>query len=123
MKLYSKEHQWVEIDGNGVATVGISQFAVDELGEINFVELPEKGIRIESDGVLCVLESQKAATELISPVSGIVAEGNSALAEEPSLLNEHPEDAGWICRVKDAVPPSGLMTKEEYDAFLNGAQG
>ena len=120
MKLYSKEHQWVEIDGQGVATVGISQFAVDELGEINFVELPEAGSHIEADGILCVLESQKAATELISPVSGTVLEGNAGLAVEPSLLNEHPEGKGWICRVKDAVPASGLMSKEEYEAFLNG---
>ena len=123
MKLYSKEHQWVEIDGHGIATVGISKFAVDELGEINFVELPEKGKQLEVDGILCVLESQKAATELISPVGGLVLEGNAALAAEPSLLNEHPEDTGWICRVKDARPASGLMSKEEYDAFLNGAQG
>ncbi|MBR6372874.1 MAG: glycine cleavage system protein GcvH [Victivallales bacterium] len=120
MKLYSKEHQWIEIDGQGVATVGISQFAVDELGEINFVELPEKGARIEADGILCVLESQKAATELIAPAGGIVLEGNAALSENPSLLNEKPEEEGWICRIKDAVPAQGLMTKEEYDAFLNG---
>jgi glycine cleavage system H protein len=122
MKLYSKEHQWVEIDAQGIATVGISQFAVDELGEINFVELPEKGSRIEADGMLCVLESQKAATELISPVSGIVLEGNAALAEQPSLLNEQPEGDAWICRVKEAVLTDGLMSKEEYDAFLNGKQ-
>ena len=123
MKLYSKEHLWVEIDKQGIATVGMSQFAADELGEICFVELPEKNSNLEIDGLLCVLESEKAATELISPVSGVVQDGNAALSENPSLLNEQPEDAGWICRVKDAVPVTGLMTKEEYDAFLNGAQG
>lgn len=122
MKLYSKEHLWVEIDKQGIATVGISKFAVDELGEINFVELPEKDSHLEIDGLLCVLESEKAATELISPLNGLVQEGNAALSEKPSLLNEQPEGAGWICRVKDAVPVAGLMTKEEYDAFLNGAK-
>ena len=123
MKLYSKEHLWVEIDKQGTATVGISKFAADELGEICFVELPEKDSSLEIDGLLFVLESEKAATELISPVSGVVLEGNAALSEKPSLLNEQPVAPGWICRVKDAVPVAGLMTKEEYDAFLNGAQG
>lgn len=122
MKLYSKEHQWVEIDEHGMATVGISQFAADELGEICYVELPEKDSQIEVDGLLCVLESDKVATELISPVSGTVLEGNAAVSQAPSLMSEQPEGAGWICRVKDAVPAEGLMTKEEYDAFLNGAQ-
>lgn len=119
MKLYSKEHQWIEIE-DGIATIGISKYAVDELGEINFVELPEVGTSVEADGVLCVVESLKAAADIISPAGGTVVASNAALAETPALLNEKPEDEGWICRIKDAVAVDGLMTYDEYKSFLNG---
>lgn len=99
MKHYSKEQMWYEEQGDALV-IGIAKAAVDELGEINFVELPEVGTRVEENGVLCVVESMKAAADLFSPVTGTIVEANAALAEQPSLMNDSPEDKGWIAIVK-----------------------
>lgn len=119
MKLYSEDHQWIDLE-NGVATVGVSSFATGELGEVNFVEVPDVGVSVIRGGTLCVVESMKAAADVLSPVSGKVLSVNDKLTENPSLLNESPEEDGWICRLSEVDPEqlSELMTPEMYQKFL-----
>lgn len=110
---YSKEHEWVRVDGSR-ATVGITSFAADELGDIVFVELPEVGARLTQFATFGVVESVKAVSDLYAPVSGEVTEVNEALRDQPELLNSDPFGEGWIARVSLADP-------SETDALLDGA--
>ncbi|NLF62378.1 MAG: glycine cleavage system protein GcvH [Lentisphaerae bacterium] len=121
MKHYSEEHQWVQVDGDTVM-VGVSSFAAEELGEVNFVELPELGAMIAAGGALCVVESVKAASDVIAPVSGRVVEVNASLAENPGLLNDSPEKDGWICKLSQvpAAELAALMDEKSYQRFLHG---
>ena len=121
MKHYSEEHQWVQVDGDTV-TVGISAFAAEELGEVNFVELPEPGAAITAGDTLCVVESVKAASDVIAPVSGRVVEINASLTENPGQLNDSPEKDGWICRLCQvrADELAALMDEKNYQRFLHG---
>ena len=100
---YSKEHEWVRLDGTS-ATIGITSFAADELGDIVFVELPEVGASLSQFGSFGVVESVKAVSDLYSPVSGEVTEVNDALRESPELLNSDAFGDGWILRVELAEP-------------------
>jgi glycine cleavage system H protein len=100
---YSKEHEWVRVDGSR-ATIGITSFAADELGDIVFVELPEVGARLSQFGTFGVVESVKAVSDLYAPVSGEVVEVNDALRESPELLNADAFGAGWLARVELADP-------------------
>ena len=122
MKYYSEEHQWVLVDGDTV-TVGISAFAAEELGEVNFVELPTPDTEIAAGETLCVVESVKAASDVISPVSGRVVEVNASLAENPGQLNDSPESDGWICRLRQvpAAELAALMNEKRYQLFLHGS--
>ena len=121
MKHYSEEHQWVEPqDQANVCRVGLSSFAVSELGEITFVELPEIGRKILAGTPLCMVESLKAASDVVSPVSGTVVAVNQTLTQNPRLLNISPEGDAWICQLAD-VPPeeiNKLMDEEAYARFL-----
>ena len=121
MKYYSEEHQWVRVDGDTV-TVGISAFAAEELGEVNFVELPEPGALMAAGDTLCVVESVKAASDVIAPVSGRVVEVNASLTENPGQLNDSPESDGWICRLCQvpAAELAALMDEKHYRLFLHG---
>ncbi len=122
MKKYSKEHEWVELE-NGVARIGISVYAADELGDLTFVELPEVGQSVQAGEVLCVVESVKAASEVYCPVSGTVSEVNEAVEEEPGTINASAEQEGWICKMTD-VDEAGLkdlMTAAEYAEFVQQA--
>jgi glycine cleavage system H protein len=114
---YSREHEWVRAE-NGSATIGITSFAADELGDIVFVELPEAGSSLSQFGSFGVVESVKAVSDLYSPVSGTVAEVNEALRERPELLNSDPFGEGWIARVElsDAGELDNLMDAEAYAA-------
>ena len=89
---FSEEHQWIKVDDQGQAYVGITGFAADELGDITFIELPEAGKELAQNDQLCVVESVKAASDVYMPVAGKVAEVNATLDKNPSLLNESPED-------------------------------
>ncbi len=124
MKRYSEEHLWVE-SRDGTATVGLTPYAADELGEITFVELPEVGTVFSQGDVLCVVETAKAATELIAPIGGTVLAVNQRLDDEPELLSSAPESAGWICRLTDLDPGEfeALLTEDEYELFLAGTEG
>jgi glycine cleavage system H protein len=114
---YSKEHEWVRADGDS-ATIGITSFAADELGDIVFIELPEVGATMSQFGTFGVIESVKAVSDLYAPVSGEVTEVNEALRESPELLNSDAFGDGWIAKVRLADPAEleGLMDAEAYAA-------
>ena len=122
MKRYTKEHQWIELDASGTATIGITQFAADELGELSYVELPQVGKSVNGGDALCAVESVKAASDVFMPVTGTVCEVNQALEQTPELVNDQPEAAGWICKASqvstDAV--NALMDEAAYKAFVSG---
>jgi glycine cleavage system H protein len=112
---YSKEHEWVRVEDSH-ATIGISSFAADELGDIVFIELPEVGSSLTQFGTFGVVESVKAVSDLFSPVSGTVAEVNEALRDAPELLNSDPFGAGWIARI-ELSDPSELDALMDADAY------
>jgi glycine cleavage system H protein len=114
---YSKEHEWVRADG-GTATIGITSFAADELGDIVFIELPEVGGQLTQFGTFGVVESVKAVSDLYAPVSGTVVEVNETLREAPELLNSDPFGEGWIAKVElgDTSELDALMDADAYDA-------
>jgi glycine cleavage system H protein len=120
---YSEEHEWVSVDGD-VATVGISDFAQQQLGDVVFVELPDVGRTVERGAEVAVVESVKAASEIYVPLSGEVVEINDALADEPSKVNESPEADGWFfkMRLNDVAEVNELMDAAAYKAFTE-AQG
>ena len=114
---YSKEHEWVRADGDA-ATIGITSFAADELGDIVFIELPEVGGQLSQFGAFGVVESVKAVSDLYAPVSGTVVEVNEALRDAPELLNSDPFGEGWIARVElgDTSELDALMDADAYAA-------
>ena len=117
-KKFSKKHEWVSIE-NDVATVGITKHATELLGDIVFVEVPEAGQSVEKEGQTAVVESTKAASDVYSPISGEIMEGNKAIVDDPSSVNTDPEGASWFfkLRIKDKGELDSLMSKEEYDKF------
>ena len=117
---YTEDHEWVRVDDDGVAVVGITDYAQEQLGEIVFVELPEVGDEIERGAEAAVIESVKAASELFAPVSGTVAEINETLNDEPALVNEDPTGEGWFLRIETVGDESldGLMTEDEYLRYV-----
>ena len=115
---YTKEHEWVRVEGD-TGTVGITDFAQGQLGDIVFVEVPEAGRQVEKGGEAAVVESVKAASDVYAPVAGEVTEGNAALSDEPSLVNSDPEGEGWFfkLRLSDTTQLEGLMDAQGYQAF------
>ncbi len=122
MKNYTKDHEWVQVDGE-CATIGISEHAAEELGDITFVELPEVGIDFIVGDVLAVVESVKAASDIYAPISGTVKDVNPELENEPGTINSSAEENGWICKIDnfDISEIEGLMNEDAYKAFLKGA--
>jgi len=119
MKKFTKEHEWIVLNGTE-AIIGITDHAAHELGDITFVELPAIGAQINAGEVLTVVESVKAASDVFSPVSGVVCAANQELDSNPQLVNDSPEEDGWICKMKDidASELDGLMDEKEYRAFI-----
>ena len=120
MSLYfTKEHEWVRVEGD-TATVGISDHAQEQLGDIVFAEVPETGKRLSKGQDAAVVESVKAASDVYSPVSGEVVEGNQAVIDDPSLVNSDPEGAGWFFRIKlsDNGELDGLMDEGAYREWV-----
>ena len=119
MKRYSEDHLWLELV-DGIATVGITVHAAEEMGEICFVELPEIGSVLAQGDPLCVVESDKAASDLLSPVGGTVTEVNEGLEENPTVVNDSAEGDGWFCRLGevDQAEVDGLMVEEAYERLL-----
>ncbi len=118
---YTKDHEWVRLEGD-VATIGISRYAAEQLGDVVFVEAPEPGKAIGRGESLAVVESVKAASDVYAPVDGEVVEGNTALADAPETVNADPEGQGWFARVRvaDATQVEGLMDQAAYDQYVAG---
>lgn len=119
---YSKDHEWVVVDGD-VATVGITEFAQDQLGEVVYIDLPGEGDTVSAGDTFGEIESVKSVSELFAPVTGEIVEVNSSLDDSPETVNQDAHGDGWMIKVRmdDASEVDGLMSAEEYDAFL--AQG
>jgi glycine cleavage system H protein len=121
MSLYfTKEHEWISVEGD-TATVGITDFAQGQLGDIVFVEVPSAGTQVTQGGEAAVVESVKAASDVYAPVSGEVIEGNPALEDDPSLVNTAAESDGWFfkLRLSDTSQLEGLMNADEYKSFAD----
>ncbi|MGX7927721.1 glycine cleavage system protein GcvH [Tsuneonella sp. HG094] len=119
-RYFTEDHEWIEVDGD-TATVGITDYAQGQLGDIVFVEVPDTGAGLAKGGEAAVVESVKAASDVYSPVSGTVTEGNGALEEDPALVNTAPEGEGWFFKltIADAGELDGLMDEAAYKAFCD----
>jgi glycine cleavage system H protein len=120
-RLYTQDHEWIDVDGD-TATVGITDYAQGQLGDVVYVELPEAGRAVTKGGEAAVVESVKAASDVYAPVSGTVTEANPALTDDPALVNTAPETEGWFFKLTlaDASELDGLLDKAAYDAFVAG---
>ena len=118
---YSKDHEWVKIDGD-TATVGITHYAQEQLGDVVFVELPEVGKKVEQGKEMATVESVKAASEVYAPISGEVVEVNSALTDAPATVNEEAQGKGWFAKLKiaDKGQLASLMDEAAYKTFVEG---
>lgn len=121
---YTKEHEWARIDGK-VATIGITRFAVEQLGDVTQVDLPKEGETLKKDDVFGTVESVKAVSDLFAPVSGKVVKVNSPLSDTPEYLNDDPYDEAWMIQVEMSNPDDlkALMSVDEYTAFLKEQEG
>lgn len=120
-RYFTEDHEWIDVDGDN-GTVGITDYAQGQLGDITYVDLPAAGTAVKKGDAPCVVDSVKAASDVYAPVSGTVTEANAALEGEPELVNTQPETGGWLFRVtlSDAGELEGLMDKAAYDAFVAG---
>jgi glycine cleavage system H protein len=117
---FTKDHEWVEVAGD-IATVGITAYAAEQLGDVVFVEVPEVGKTVKQGDQLAVVESVKAASDVYAPVSGEVVEANAELGDSPETVNALPEAGGWFAKVKlsNAAELDALMDRDAYEAFLS----
>jgi len=122
-KKFSKKHEWVELNGD-IATVGITKHAAEMLGDIVFVEIPESGKSVDKDSQAAVVESTKAASDVYSPISGDITEGNKSIVDDPSSVNSDPEKGGWFfkIKIKDKSEFDSLMNKSDYEKFAKENQ-
>ena len=120
-KKYTKEHEWIDMAGD-IGTVGITEYAQEQLGDVVFVELPKVGATVAQNGQIAVVESVKAASEIYAPVSGTITAVNDALAKEPVLVNQSAEDKGWFFKIKLSKPGelAALMDAAAYKKFTEG---
>jgi len=118
---FTDQHEWVRIDGDE-ATIGITKYAAEQLGDVVYVELPEVGHKVGAGGEAAVVESVKAASEVYAPVGGEVTTANAVLADDPAKVNADPEGGGWFFKLKlaDKNEFSKLMTADQYAAFVKG---
>jgi glycine cleavage system H protein len=114
---YTPEHEWLDIDGN-VATVGITAYAAEKLGDVVFVELPDASAAVTAGSVVGEIESTKSVGELFAPVDGTVTENNAAVVDDPSLVNSDPFGEGWLIKVQFETAPDGLLSWDEYSALV-----
>lgn len=120
---YTKDHEWIQVKGD-LATIGITDFAQKQLGDVVYVELPEKGTQLGFHQTIGVIESVKAVSDVYSPVSGEVVEVNDGLNDSPELVNQDPHGKGWFLRLKlkDEAELEKLMRAAEYEKFLEGIE-
>ncbi len=119
--LFTETHEWIRVEGD-VATLGLTDYAQGELGDIVFVELPEAGRSLAAGDVLTTVESVKSVSELYAPIEGEIVEGNALLEDDPALINSDPYGKGWIAKLKLAsgTDVSQFMTAEQYEAHIKG---
>ncbi|MGW1200182.1 glycine cleavage system protein GcvH [Streptomyces sp. NPDC002536] len=118
---FSKEHEWLSaVDENGVATVGITEFAANALGDVVYAQLPAVGDTVTAGETCGELESTKSVSDLYAPVNGEVVEANQDVVDDPALVNSAPFEGGWLFKVKLADEPADLLTADEYTAFTAG---
>jgi len=119
-RYFTEDHEWIDVDGD-TATVGITEYAQSQLGDIVFVEVPEEGKEVSKGDDAAVVESVKAASDVYAPVSGTVIEGNEALADNPALVNEDPEGEGWFFKLtlSDTSELDSLMNDSAYQDYVS----
>ncbi|MEV0413387.1 glycine cleavage system protein GcvH [Streptomyces sp. NPDC050448] len=117
---YSKEHEWLSTAEDGVATVGITEFAANALGDVVYAQLPEVGDTVTAGETCGELESTKSVSDLYSPVTGEVVEANQDVVEDPALVNTAPFEGGWLFKVRIAEEPADLLSAEEYAKLTAG---
>ncbi len=119
MMRFTKDHEWVELDGD-VATVGVTAYAAEQLGDVVFVEVPEIGRKVKAGDAFAVVESVKAASDVYAPVSGEVVAANGEVSDAPETVNASPETAGWFAKLKLVNPAEldALMDRAAYEAYL-----
>ncbi len=117
---YTKDHEWAYVESDGIARIGISNYAQEQLGDVVFIELPAVGAKIQQTQKLGEIESVKAVSDLYAPISGEVIEINQRVVETPELVNEDPYEAGWLLRIKieSSSEMDILLSSQEYDDFL-----
>ena len=122
-KKFSKNHEWIQIQDDN-AIVGITKHATEMLGDIVFVEVPEKGKNVEANGQTAVVESTKAASDVYSPLSGEIIESNQSIVDDPSMVNTNPETEGWFFKIKIKYKSEidKLMSKNDYEKFIQENQ-
>ena len=122
-KKYTKDHEWIDLN-NGIATVGITDHAQDQLGDIVYVELPDLEKKLTTGGIAAIVESVKSASDVFSPLSGKVVEVNMTLNDKPELVNENPENMGWFLKmtVDDTEDLENMMDFEEYQHFIKSSE-
>ena len=120
-RYFTEDHEWIEVEGSE-GTVGITDYAQSQLGDITYVDLPEAGATVKKGDAPCVVDSVKAASDVYSPVSGTVSESNAALADAPELVNTDADEAGWLFRVTLSEPCelASLMNADAYAEFVKG---
>ena len=115
--LYSKDHEWVRVESDGVAVIGVTDFAAEQLGDVVYVDLPEVDDAITSGTEMGEIESTKSVSDLFSPISGTVSETNQAVVDEPELVNSSPFGEGWLIKATFEALPDYLLSAEEYKAL------
>ena len=117
-KKFSKQHEWVSVEGD-VATIGITKHATEMLGDIVFIELPEKGKNVKKEGQAGVVESTKAASDICTPITGEITETNQSIVDDPGVVNKDPEDSAWFfkIKIKNKSELDELMNRADYDKF------
>ena len=117
-KKFSKQHEWVSVEGD-VATIGITKHAAEMLGDLVFVELPEKGKNVKKGGQAGVVESTKAASDICTPITGEITETNQSIVDDPGVVNKDPEDSAWFfkIKIKNKSELDELMNRADYDKF------
>jgi len=117
---YSKSHEWVRVNDDGTATLGITDHAQEQLGDLVYVEVPEDGREFEAEEACAVVESVKAASDIYAPIAGTVIEANEALADTPEVVNNDAYGDGWLIKMTpaDISALDGLMSPDEYQAFI-----
>src|SRR5262245_48854918 len=116
---FSKEHEWVRVNGN-IATIGVSDFAQDQLGEVVFVELPDEGEEVEKDDAFGVIESVKSVNDIYAPLTGKIVEVNDPVVDSPEIVNEDPYGEGWLVKmeISDLKELGELMSAKDYEAYI-----